>query len=525
MPPRWHRCGWAVPIPHGVGLEPRAGARTATVEPRPPRGPDHPDWGRLPGSSGCLIWPDAIEAGGSRWQYGARPGASPVEASTSSFFRSRLKVPADTEHLLHRPHFIAELLDEAAKAPITSVVAPAGSGKTSLLVDWCSHVHRADGVAVAGRDRPGRWAVLDRGGGRACRAGRGSRWPCIPEQRIRLAPWGVATLVADARGGGAPGIGASRGGRRPPDRPRRGHRRVVGALLEVVAGMVARRAALASYTQAAVDGYRARGQLGEVAFAELRFSDEEAEELLVRLVPTIAQDELTAVARLWPAAGPQDSSSPRSPRARSRHDPAPPPRAVHATSCSPTTSRTKCSRPRAPTSSTRSWTPRWSHASTPHSQPLSPVAPTPASSSSRPRHVVSSSPGSVRRGGWGFTPVVREELLAEVAPTVTRAGGHPARPRRALVRGRRRGDARTGALAACRATSGGSTPALAARRQFCTTPAARRRSRAPSPAFRRTSRPAEHPGQDRVRLVPPARGQASVPGARVPGQCEPGAIR
>ena len=55
----------------------------------------------------------------------------------SSFFRSRLRVPAVPEHYLRRPRLL-QLLDEAARAPITSVVAPAGSGKTSLLVDWCS---------------------------------------------------------------------------------------------------------------------------------------------------------------------------------------------------------------------------------------------------------------------------------------------------------------------------------------------------------------------------------------------------
>ena len=64
-----------------------------------------------------------------------------------------------------------------------------------------------------------------------------------------------------------------------------------------------------------IDRLRARGQLGEVAFAELRFSDEEAEELLARLVPSIAQDEVREVVGGL-AAGLQDSSSPRSRRAR-----------------------------------------------------------------------------------------------------------------------------------------------------------------------------------------------------------------
>ena len=212
----------------------------------------------------------------------------------SSFFRSRLRVPAVPEHYLRRPRLL-QLLDEAARAPITSVVAPAGSGKTSLLVDWCS-------TSTA----PTAWLSLDE----TDRDG-GQFWSAVAA---------ALTELVEGLGGRAS----------PVKGP--------GSLLEEVATLVAALeecehpasallvvddvhlidqdeaivVSLAHFLKSLpewlhvvllsrrtpklpIDRLRARGQLGEVAFAELRFSDEEAGELLARLVPSIAQDELREV--------------------------------------------------------------------------------------------------------------------------------------------------------------------------------------------------------------------------------------
>ena len=222
------------------------------------------------------------------------PGREPGGDARSSFFGSRLRVPALPEHYLRRQR-LHQLLDEAAKAPITSVVAPAGSGKTSLLVDWCS-----------ASTLPTAWLSLDE------------------TDRAGVQLW---TAVNAARSELVVGLG----GRASPTQ-------VPGSLVEAVATLVAALeadphpaaallvvddvhlidhddavvASLALFLKSLpgwlhvvllsrrtpklpIDRLRVRGQLGEVAFAELRFSDEEAEELLVSLVPSLQGEELREV--------------------------------------------------------------------------------------------------------------------------------------------------------------------------------------------------------------------------------------
>jgi LuxR family maltose regulon positive regulatory protein len=53
----------------------------------------------------------------------------------SPFFRSKLRAPVPPDHYVRRPRLV-ELIDELARLPVTVVVAPAGAGKTSLLADW-----------------------------------------------------------------------------------------------------------------------------------------------------------------------------------------------------------------------------------------------------------------------------------------------------------------------------------------------------------------------------------------------------
>ncbi len=50
-------------------------------------------------------------------------------------YRAKLRPAVNPEYLVRRPRLI-DLLDTAVESPLTLVVAPAGSGKTSLLRDW-----------------------------------------------------------------------------------------------------------------------------------------------------------------------------------------------------------------------------------------------------------------------------------------------------------------------------------------------------------------------------------------------------
>ena len=68
-----------------------------------------------------------------------RVGSGDKDKGTGAYsvLGSRLRAPVASGHYVSRPRLL-RLLDEVTAAPITLVAAPAGSGKTSLLVDWCS---------------------------------------------------------------------------------------------------------------------------------------------------------------------------------------------------------------------------------------------------------------------------------------------------------------------------------------------------------------------------------------------------
>jgi LuxR family maltose regulon positive regulatory protein len=67
---------------------------------------------------------------------------------TSPVFRSKLR-PPNVERLVRRPRLLDQLA-EATSRPITLVVAPAGTGKSSLLANW-----------AAESERPGAWFTVD----------------------------------------------------------------------------------------------------------------------------------------------------------------------------------------------------------------------------------------------------------------------------------------------------------------------------------------------------------------------------
>lgn len=225
-------------------------------------------------------------------------------AARTAIFQSKLRPAVNPAYLVPRPRLNA-LLDEAVRAPLTLVVAPAGSGKTSLLRSW-----------VAETDLPHAWLSLDEADRDPVQLWRG---------------------VLAALEGVAPGCAAAPAGllRRPG-----GLLDAVGALLDdlearecepkvlviddlqLVDEVEPVAASLSLFVQhlpawlrvvvasrraprLPVHRLRARGQLGEVHFAELRFSLDESAAMLVRLVPSLDPElvpEVAARAGGWAAS-------------------------------------------------------------------------------------------------------------------------------------------------------------------------------------------------------------------------------
>jgi LuxR family maltose regulon positive regulatory protein len=188
------------------------------------------------------------------------------------------------------------LLDDVARAPLTLIVAPAGSGKTSLLAGW-----------VADATVPVAWCSLDEG------------------DRDLVELW---TSIVAALETVAPGCG--HGAQRLLRQPHRDVEAIDRLLvdldadaqpgtvlviddLHLVDGVEAVNASLRHFLQRLprclhvvlvsrrepdlpVDRMRSRGEIGEIRFPELRFSPEEAAELLHRLTPSLSERRIeTAV--------------------------------------------------------------------------------------------------------------------------------------------------------------------------------------------------------------------------------------
>lgn len=210
----------------------------------------------------------------------------------SPFFGSRLGVPANPEHYVRRPRLI-RLLDQVSCVPLTLVVAPAGSGKTTLLVDFCD----ASPVPTA-------WISLDETDRDGVQL-----WAAVATALAGLvAGLEVSASSLDRQGTPAEAMVtllAALGSEHPPSV------RLVLDDLHLVEEDEAVMASLSRFLRSMpdwlhvvllsrrrprlhIDRLRGRGQLGEVHFAELRFSVEEAEDMLARLAPFLVADEVVA---------------------------------------------------------------------------------------------------------------------------------------------------------------------------------------------------------------------------------------
>ncbi len=207
--------------------------------------------------------------------------------------RSKLRPPGAPPHHVHRARLL-DLLDESAAAPLTLVVAPAGAGKTSLLAGWAAQY-----------PLPVAWLTLDESDRGAAHV-----WRSMIAALDTLAPGCGDRAQAALRGPGT-------------------ILQMVGELLddlddaaappsvlviddvhmvdddEVVAVSLAMflqrlppwlHAVAASRRDLALphDRLRARGHLREIRFGELRFTPDEALDLLSRLAPSLEDDQLQA---------------------------------------------------------------------------------------------------------------------------------------------------------------------------------------------------------------------------------------
>ena len=227
--------------------------------------------------------------GGRRSPVRSRP------SPRSRLLRAKLRAPAKPEHYIRRSR-LHDLLDEVTRAPVTLVVAPAGAGKTSLLSGW-----------VAEQTAPACWLTLD----------------AMDRDPARL--W---TGIIEALETIAPGCGGhARSLLRQPEN--------LGAAIEELTDAIERRLpasavlvlddvhlidgddpvaiSLARFLtdvppllhvvvasrlapRLPLDRLRVHGNLGEVHFAELRFSPREAAQLLGQVTPWMPPDDVTSTA-------------------------------------------------------------------------------------------------------------------------------------------------------------------------------------------------------------------------------------
>ena len=238
--------------------------------------------------------------------------------SRSLVFRSKLRPPS-ADRLVTRPRLL-QLLDASSAKPLTVVISPAGTGKTSLLASWAATSKRPLAwlsVDEFDHDATQFWTgvisaleVLVQGG---------LPRPLALLQRPGMLDAAVAAVLDDLEAQQEPSSTLLIDDiHLVDDNPEAVHSLALfiqhlPRWLHVV--LIARRAPHLPLAR-----LRARGQLCEISYSDLLFSDEEAAELLMLLAPSLDEEsigETVTRARGW-ASGIQLAAlaarSSRSPR-------------------------------------------------------------------------------------------------------------------------------------------------------------------------------------------------------------------
>jgi LuxR family maltose regulon positive regulatory protein len=221
------------------------------------------------------------------------PWIEPRVALAAPHVRSRVRAPEVPPHHVRRPR-LWDLLEDAVGTPLTMVVAPAGSGKTSLLAAW-----------AAGSSWPTAWLSVeesDRDPAHLLRGLIAAVTAVVPGSCDRaLAALRRPTSVLDA-------VGVLVDDLDETSAPRTvlvvDDAHLVDAEPAVVESLALflqhlppwLRVVVASRRDLAlpIDRLRARGQLSEVRFPEMRFTDDEARGVLVASAPELDDHQVEA---------------------------------------------------------------------------------------------------------------------------------------------------------------------------------------------------------------------------------------
>ncbi len=204
--------------------------------------------------------------------------------------------PRITEgHYIHRPRLL-ELVDDLVVAPLILVVAPAGTGKTYLLSDWAKRTRTLTAwLALDETDRDpaqfwfGVIAALEAVVPGCTGPSQGSL--C----RRDGATMAVASLLLELEANSGPDVVLIIDDLQLVD----DDETIAGSLAQFVQHLPTwLHVVLLSRRQSRLPlgRLRARGQLGELSYAELRFSHDEAIELASRLLPSMPAGRMELVA-------------------------------------------------------------------------------------------------------------------------------------------------------------------------------------------------------------------------------------
>jgi LuxR family maltose regulon positive regulatory protein len=210
----------------------------------------------------------------------------------STVLLTRLKPPANAAHHVRRARLL-DVLDDSTRAPLTLLVAPAGSGKTVLLSSWAAEStvtpawlsiddaehqsgHLWDDIAAALRAHPDVPVPGSRPGGR-------------PD----AADDAVAHLLNELEGLDCPPTVLVLDDVHLVEHDAELWR-ALGRFLQHLPAWLHVVASSRRNLALPIDRLRARGTVRELRFADLRFADDEAAEMLDRLSPDLHDDQVRA---------------------------------------------------------------------------------------------------------------------------------------------------------------------------------------------------------------------------------------